>query len=284
MVMHISFEHDAPRMHKRPTRIIFTADDFGLCDEVNEAVERGHRNGVLSAASLMVGAPAAKDAIARAHRMPRLAVGLHLTLVEGRPVLSPADLPALLKSDGTFHDDLVGAGIRWFFSPTARRQLRAEIRAQFEAFRATGLPLDHVNAHNHMHLHPTVLGLIIEVAREFDVRAVRLPYEAPAGLLTPWMALMKKRLSRAGLSFNDRVVGMHATGRVNESLVLRRLENPGPGATEFYFHPAVRTTSALEAAAPGYDRAGELAALTSPRVSARLTELGLTPACFRDIS
>jgi hopanoid biosynthesis associated protein HpnK len=271
-------------MHKRPTRIIFTADDFGLCDEVNEAVERGHRDGVLSAASLMVGAPAAKDAIDRAKRLPRLAVGLHLTLVEGRPVLPAAVLPALLKADGTFQDNLVGAGVRWFFSRAARRQLRAEIRAQFEAFRATGLTLDHVNAHNHMHLHPTVLGLIIEVAREFDVRAVRLPYEAPAAMLAPWIALMKKRLTRAGLSFNDRVVGLHATGHVNEELVLRKLESLPPGTTEFYLHPAVRTTSALEAAAPGYDRAGELAALTSARIVARLRELGLTPTCFRDIS
>ncbi|MGE3334377.1 MAG: hopanoid biosynthesis-associated protein HpnK [Rhodospirillaceae bacterium] len=271
-------------MHKRPTQVIFTADDFGFCGEVNEAVERGHRDGVLSAASLMVGAPATQDAIARARRMPRLAVGLHLTLVEGRPVLPAAVLPALTMPDGAFHDDLVGAGVRWFFSRAARRQLRAEIRAQFEAFRATGLTLDHVNAHNHMHLHPTVLGLIIDLAKEFDVRAVRLPYEAPAAMLAPWMGLMKRRLKRAGLSFNDRVVGMHATGHVNENLVLNKLAALPPGATEFYLHPAVRTTPALEAAAPGYDRAGELAALTSARVGARLKELALTPACFRDLS
>lgn len=271
-------------MHKRPTQIIFTADDFGLCDEVNEAVERAHRDGVLSAASLMVGAPAAADAIARARRLPRLAVGLHLTLVEGRPVLPAAVLPALIKADGTFHDNLVGAGVRWFFSPATRRQLRAEIRAQFEAFRATGLTLDHVNAHNHMHLHPTVLSLIIAVAREFDVRAVRLPYEAPARLLAPWTGLMKKRLARAGLQFNDRVVGLRATGHVTEDIVLRTLDRIAPGVTEFYFHPAVATTPALERAAPGYDRAGELGALMSPQVAARLKELGLTPACFRDIS
>lgn len=271
-------------MHKRPTHLIFTADDFGLCDEVNAAVERGHREGVLSAASLMVGAPAAADAIARARRMPRLAIGLHLTLVEGRPILPAAVLPALLKEDGTFHDNLVGAGVRWFFSRAARRQLRAEIRAQFEAFRATGLTLDHVNAHNHMHLHPTVLGIIIDLAREFDVRAVRLPYEAPAAMLAPWMGLMRKRLARAGLHFNDRVVGLRTTGHVTADVVMRTLERPAPGVTEFYFHPAVTATPALETAAPGYDRTGELAAITSPEVARRLKELGLTPTCFRDIS
>ena len=268
----------------QPPRIIFTADDFGLCEEVNEAVEQGHRNGVLSAASLMIGAPAAADAVARARRLPRLGVGLHLTLVQGEPVLPAAAVPVLVKDDGTFHDNLVGAGVRWFFSPGARRQLKAEIRAQFEAFQATGLPLDHVNAHNHMHLHPTVLGLIIGAAREFDIPAVRLPYEAPSPFLAPWIGLMRRRLTAAGLAFNDRVVGLHATGHVTADVVLRTLEAPEPGVTEFYFHPAVRTTPILEAAAPGYDRTGELAALTSPAVAARLEALKLTPACFRDIS
>ncbi|MGE4062085.1 MAG: hopanoid biosynthesis-associated protein HpnK [Rhodospirillaceae bacterium] len=271
-------------MHKRPTQVIFTADDFGLCEEVNEAVERAHREGVLSAASLMIAAPAAADAIKRAKRMPRLGLGLHLTLVEGRPVLPPAVLPALVTDDGSFRDGLARAGVRWFFSAGARRQLRAEIRAQFEAFRATGFSLDHVNAHNHMHFHPTVLNVILEVSREFGVRAVRLPYERPAGLLAPWCALMKKGLTAAGIACNDRVVGLHQTGHVTEELVLRALADLEPGVTEFYLHPAVTATPRLEAAAPGYDRTGELAALVSPRVAARLTELGLRPLCFSDIS
>lgn len=95
---------------------------------------------------------------------------------------------------------------------------------------------------------------------------------------------MRARLKRAGLRFNDRVVGLHATGHVTEEVVLRTLAAPPPGVTEFYFHPAVRTTPALEAAAPGYDRQGELAALTSPAVRERLSALGLAPAGFRDIS
>jgi len=269
-------------MQIRP-QIIFTADDFGLCHEVNEAVEHAHLAGVLSAASIMMGAPAVEDAVARAHRLPNLKIGLHLTLVEGRPVLPPAQLPALVKADGTFHDNLAEAGVRWFFIPGARAQLAAEIRAQFEAFRRAGLTCDHVNAHNHMHLHPTVLSLVMDLAAEFDIPAVRLPYESPAGLLAPWIALMRSRLARRGLRYNDRVVGLHATGHVTEDAILRALNPPQPGVTEFYFHPAVRSTPALEATTPGYDRTGELAALTSKDVRDRLAALGLTPTCFRDI-
>lgn len=249
--------------------MIFTADDFGLCADVNEAVERGHRDGVLSAASLMVGAPGAADAVARARRLPGLNVGLHLTLVDGIPTLPPEHVPALIGHDGRLPDNLSAAGVRWFFVPAARRQLQAEIRAQFDAFRATGLALDHVNAHHHMHLHPTVLSIILSLAREFGVRAIRLPYEPPAGALTPWLALMRARLNRAGLRFNDRVVGLHASGRIDEGVVLRALESLPPGVTEFYFHPGAES--------------GELATLTSAEVRARLKALGFTAGGFRDI-
>jgi chitin disaccharide deacetylase len=66
-------------------------------------------------------------------------------------------------------------GARYFLSPRVRRQLEAEIRAQFRAFAATGLILDHVNAHKHFHLHPTLLTLMLRVGREFGMRAMRYP-------------------------------------------------------------------------------------------------------------
>jgi hopanoid biosynthesis associated protein HpnK len=264
-------------------RVIFTADDFGLCSEVNEAVEEGHTRGVLSAASLMVAAPAAQDAVARAKHLPRLKVGLHLTLVDGRPLLPPADIPALVDSGGAFSADLVGAGIKWFFSPAARRDLRKEIRAQFEAFRATGLKLDHVNAHNHMHLHPTVLKMVLDLAQEFGVPAIRLPSEPPQPGLAPWLWLMRKRIRAAGLRTNDRVVGYHLTGHLTEDRVLSALDKLEDGVSEFYFHPAMRSTPALEAAAPGYNRIGELKALTSRPVAGRLVALGLNTMGFSDL-
>ncbi|MBV8473575.1 MAG: ChbG/HpnK family deacetylase, partial [Hyphomicrobiales bacterium] len=137
-------------------RLVVNADDFGLAPEVNEAVERAHRRGVLSAASLMVAAPAASDAVMRARRMPTLSVGLHLVLVEGDPATPAAEIPALVNASGRLRADLVTYGSAIAFSAAARRQIQREIRAQFEAFRATGLPLDHVNTHQHYHLHPWV--------------------------------------------------------------------------------------------------------------------------------
>ncbi|HKJ73595.1 MAG TPA: ChbG/HpnK family deacetylase, partial [Alphaproteobacteria bacterium] len=80
--------------------IIITADDFGFSEEINEAVERGHRDGVLSAASLMVSAPAAADAVARAKRLPNLRVGLHVVMVQGVPTLPVEEVSALVGPNG----------------------------------------------------------------------------------------------------------------------------------------------------------------------------------------
>ncbi len=265
-------------------QVIFTADDFGLCTEVNEAIEVAHRDGALSAASLMVAAPAASDAVARARRMPRLRVGLHLTLVDGRSLLPAHEIPDLVDGSGAFSTRLVAASVRWFFSLAARAQLRREIRAQFEAFRATGLALDHVNAHNHIHLHPTVLGMMLDIAPEFGSPAIRLPLERPAGFIAPWLWLMRRRLRAAGLRHNDGLVGLRASGHLTAGRVLAALNSLGEGVTEFYFHPAIRTTAALEGAAPGYDRTGELAALTSSEVAQKLAGLGLKPLGYRDLT
>ena len=156
-------------------RLIVTGDDFGLALPVNEAIEVAHRDGILTAASLMVSGQAAADAVERARRLPTLRVGLHVVLVQGRPVLPPEKVPDLVGESGEFGARLVRAGFRFFFLPAVRRQLEAEIRAQFAAFRETGLALDHANGHSHMQLHPTVMALIIRVGREFGLRAVRVP-------------------------------------------------------------------------------------------------------------
>src|SRR3712207_2544190 len=153
----------------------------------------------------MVAAPAA-DAVARARRMPRLRIGLHLVLVEGRPALPPDKVAGLVDGSGHFRTDMARLGLDIFLRPRLRAQLAAEITAQFEAFAATGLPLDHVNAHRHFHLHPTIAGEVIRIGRRFGMRSLRVPLEpalvlarvepqsaATAGILTsPWARLVRR--------------------------------------------------------------------------------------------
>jgi hopanoid biosynthesis associated protein HpnK len=258
--------------------LIVTADDFGLHTAVNEAVELGCRDGILTAASLMVAAPAAADAVRRARELPALRVGLHLVLADGYSALPPERIPSLVDPQGRFPNRMFVDGLRFFALPAVRRQLEDEIRAQFDAFVSTGLTLDHVNAHKHFHLHPTVLEMLLRIGREYGLRdglaGVRVPDELLKGasfaaiLLSPWLALMKRRLRASSIAHNDHVFGVDASGRMDEHRLLQILARLPPGCTEIYLHPATQSGSAIAASMHGYHHAEELAALMSPKVRA----------------
>lgn len=261
-----------------PRSLVVTADDFGLAAEVNEAVEIAHRTGILTAASLMVAEPAAADAVERARRMPGLAVGLHLTLVEGRPALPPAQIPDLVRPNGRFRVDLARFGAEIVFRPSVRAQAAAEIEAQFELYRRTGLPLDHVNAHKHFHMHPSVAALILAIGPRFGMRALRVPVEPAAvlasvestgigleaRLVAPFARRLRARARRTGLAVADHVFGLAWSGRMTPERVARLVAELPDGRSEIYMHPA--TVSRFDGAAPGYRYEDELAALTAPEV------------------
>ena len=255
-----------------------TADDFGLSSEENEAVRHAHREGILTCASLMIGAPAAEEAVAMA-KADGLPVGLHLTLVDGRSVLPSERVPELVDAHGAFRPGLGGPAVRLGMSARARSQARAECEAQIDAFLATGLKLDHMNAHHHFHLHPSVLTIVVELARRYRAPAVRVPIEpvAPpyhcallAATMLPWSLRARRRLRRAGIVTNDAVFGLYDSGSMTEVAWLRIVPRIGPGLTEVYCHPAVAPSPS----------ASELAALVSPVVRAALDRAGIHRTSF----
>jgi chitin disaccharide deacetylase len=277
--------------------LIVTADDFGLHEAVNEAVEQASRAGILTAASLMVGAPAADDAIRRAHTLPQLRIGLHLVLADGFATLAPNLIPAIVDETGRMDDRMFINGVRFFALARVRRQLEAEIRAQFSAFARTGLPLDHVNVHKHFHLHPTLLGMLLRIGREYGVSAVRVPDEplwfaargnawfspASTALLKPWIGLMKRRLRSAGMFHNDTIFGIAATGAMTEERLLEIIARLPAGVTEIYLHPATEPGQAIAVSMSGYRHTDELAALLSPRVRAAIAATGIGRGGFQDV-
>lgn len=284
-----------------PKQLIVTADDFGLALPVNEAVERGHREGILTAASLMVTGAAAADAVERARRLPRLGVGLHLVLIDGRPALPPEQIPDLVGADGRFLGDPFRLGVRIYLSRRAQAQTESEIRAQLVAFRRTGLRLDHLDGHHHFHQHPTVQRILLRLAREFGIPAVRLPYEP---FLASWRATrdrgvrrlltsafhanraaaMKRRLRGAGIRCNDAMLGLVDTGRMGSERVRRFLAALPEGVSELYFHPATRRWGAVDAWPSDYEPEAEFAALIDPGVRSALDAGGIALATFSDLA
>jgi hopanoid biosynthesis associated protein HpnK len=225
--------------------------------------------------------------------MPSLRVGLHVVLVEGRPVLPASAVPHLVDGNGLFRSNVAALGTILSFSGQARRQLAAEISAQFEAFRATGLTLDHCNAHKHFHLHPVVGGLIAAIGARFGLRAVRIPLEparvlrkierqtpwAPALLTAPFALLLRRRFRAAGLLAPDRIFGLRWSGRMTRDRLSGLIRNLPNGLSEIYLHPA---TGPFAGAAPDYHYREELDALMAPETVAASRDSSLRLGGFGD--
>jgi hopanoid biosynthesis associated protein HpnK len=279
---------------------IFTADDFGVSVPLNEAVERGHSHGILTAASMLVGAPYAEDAVERARRLPTLGVGLHLALVDARPVLPRHEIPDLVGPDGRFSRDPVEFGIKLFFSARLQQQAEAELEAQFARFRATGLQLDHVNGHQHFHVHPTVSRIIQKIAPKYGSPPVRIPNEPlvpsyragrdrPILRLASWilfslqMPSLRRRLREIDLACNDYVFGLCDSGEMTERRLLNLLDHMPEGISEFYCHPATRRWTGPDNLPDDYQVIEEFEALTSARVKAKVQRCGILTGSYADI-
>ncbi|CAA7616557.1 hopanoid biosynthesis-associated protein HpnK [Magnetospirillum sp. SS-4] len=277
-------------------RLIVTADDFGRSLPVNDAVEDAHVNGILTAASLMVTEAARDDAVRRARALPSLGVGLHMTLVDGVPALPPSEIPDLVDANGHFTLDLVRLGTRIYLSRTVRNQVAAEIRAQFELFKATGLPLAHVDSHHHYHLHPTVFDLMLDLAVEYGAPGIRIPWEPP---LPSWRARrnrlglrlfngifhwrrterMRKRVEQAGLIANGQAFGLNDSGAMDAGTVGDFLDALPEGLTEIYSHPATRHWDERPMP-PHYRVADEYSALTDAGNRAKVQDGGIVLTTF----
>src|SRR5262249_19409517 len=237
-------------------RLIVNADDFGASEEVNEAIIRAHREGVLTSTSLMVTGEAFDQAVALARENPRLAIGIHLVTVMGSSVLSHDQIPTLVDHQGRFSNDPVSAGLKYFFSMRARHELRLEINAQFEKFKATGLPLSHIDGHLHLHVHPVIFKAALELGVGYGCRRMRVPVEeralalqfdsshlalktVHALLFSALGAYMKSKLKPYGYIVPERVYGNLQSGKMNEDYFLYALKHLQSATSEIYFHPAV---------------------------------------------
>ena len=271
-----------------PRRLVVNADDFGRSTSINHAVIRAHREGILTTASLMVNEPACAEAVALARENPRLGVGLHLTLLCGHSALPPSEIPGLTNAQGEFTNNPAGAGFRYFFQRSLREQLRAELHAQFARFRATGLPLDHVNGHLHMHLHPTVFRMLMETDGDLGIKRMRLTYDpfrlnlrlasghfAYRALHAVLFGLLAARarpvLARRGIRHTGAVFGLLQNARVDEAYVTALLPRLPPGDSELYSHPSLDEFK------------NEFDALISPRVLELVNTHGIKLIRYQDL-
>jgi hopanoid biosynthesis associated protein HpnK len=269
-------------------RLIVNADDFGASPGINQAVIQAHREGILTTASLMVNEPGFADAVSLARLSPRLGVGLHLTLSHGHSALLPEKIPGLVNARGEFSNSPAATGFRYFMRRSLHQQLRQEIRAQFEKFRATGLSLDHVNGHLHFHLHPTVFKIVMDLVDEFEIQRMRLTrdpfwlnaklaggqwvYRAAHAFIYWRLAARSRRMMKLrGMRHTAKVFGLLQNARVDETYIMRLLPLLPPGDSELYSHPSLDEFK------------HEFDALISPRVKAAVREQNIELIRYQDL-
>ena len=279
-------------------RLIVNADDFGLHAAVNRGILTAHTEGIVSSTSLMAGGAAFDDAVRIAKQCPQLGVGVHLTLVGASPLLPVAEVSSLLDEAGDFYGSYPLFIKRFLRGKIRLAEVERELAAQIDRVRMAGIQPSHLDSHQHLHVLPGIGGLVLDLARRFSIRAIRIPAEPVAfigatpatvgrlagrGGLTMLANLFRQHAAAAGIRTSDHFFGMLAGGQLTEPAILAILRRLPPGDSELMTHPGFADESLADAFRWDYQWDAERQALTAPAVRALLAERQIRLISFREL-
>ena len=279
-------------------RLIVNADDFGLHAAVNRGILTAHTEGIVSSTSLMAGGAAFDDAVRIARHCPQLGVGVHLTLVGASPLLPVAEVSSLLDESGDFYGSYPLFIKRFLRGKIRLAEVERELAAQIDRVRMAGIQPSHLDSHQHLHVLPGIGGLVLDLARRFSIRAIRIPAEPVAfigatpatvgrlvgrGGLTMLANLFRQHAAAAGIRTSDHFYGMLAGGQLTEPAILAILRRLPPGDSELMTHPGFADESLADAFRWDYQWDAERQALTAPAVRALLAERQIRLISFREL-
>ena len=279
-------------------RLIVNADDFGLHAAVNRGILTAHTEGIVSSTSLMAGGAAFDDAVRIARHCPQLGVGVHLTLVGASPLLPVAEVSSLLEEAGDFYGSYPLFIKRFLRGKIRLAEVKRELAAQIDRVRMAGIQPSHLDSHQHLHVLPGIGGLVLDLARRFSIRAIRIPAEPVAfigatpatvgrlagrGGLTMLANLFRQQAAAAGIRTSDHFYGMLAGGQLTEPAILAILRRLPPGDSELMTHPGFADESLADAFRWDYQWDAERQALTAPAVRALLAERQIRLISFREL-
>ena len=269
-----------------PKQLVVNADDFGYTPDVNDGIVEAHREGILTATTLMANGEAFEHAASLARATPTLDIGCHVVLVGGRSLVTGKDLPATAGR---------------LIIALAQREIPVykELRAQVERIVQAGIRPTHLDTHKHTHLAPPVLDAVARVAEEFGIWWVRRPFDLPltAGhgsvpyvtrLTSSAMGLVRRRfhgvLQKRHLRTTDHFAGFQITGRFRTAELVALINALPEGSTELMCHPG-HCGAALRAAPTRLkeSREEELRALTSAEVREAVARAGIELVDYRKL-
>lgn len=263
-------------------KLIINADDFGLHENINLGIIAGHTKGWITSTTIMAGGSAFFHAAALAADCRSLGVGVHLTLVGGQPAARPEQIPTLIDREGLLYSKYP-LFLRKFCAAAIRpADVRRELVAQVNKVLAAGIQVTHLDSHQHLHIVPGIIDIVIDIAREYNIRAIRIPAEPlfflggfrpSAGRiigrsgLSILAGLARQKARRARLTVPDHFFGMLAGGSMEERFFLKIINSLPDGSSEIMIHPGLNNEILKPVFSWGYHWQQELAAVTSPRLA-----------------
>lgn len=281
-------------------QLIVNADDFGLHESVNHGIIQGHQEGIITSTSLLACGPAFEEAVSLAKEHPSLGIGVHTCLVGGlEPVLPAHQVSSLLTKEGLFPLTYIEFMKRLYKGQINYQELYKELKAQFEKICQTGLPITHVDGHQHLHVLPQVLPIVLALSKEFGISAMRIPHEKASftnGVRNPVRLAGKIGLGQAAKSarsclkqmhmvYPDYFWGMINGGQLHEEAlggILNKIASQ-EGVHEIMTHPGRDAKELGKTFHWGYHWEDELAAMTSPRIKQFVAEAGIELINFGDL-
>ena len=286
-------------------QLIFNADDFGMTRGVNEGIIRGHREGILTSATLMANGLAFDDAVQKALENPKLGVGCHLVLVGGKPVAAPESVASLVDSQGNLPDSLAGFVARVTAGAIQSDHIERELTAQIEKIRGAGIALSHLDSHKHTHAHPWVMEVVGKVAQKFGITKIRRPVEnlrdswetsrgeiqsvsgqiVAAGAVRMVASRFEAIAEKYQLTCPDHFLGLAMTGQLGPAALRRIAERVEEGSTEIMLHPGICDADlAASGSRLQQHRQDELDGLLDARVREAFLQRGIHFISYRELN
>lgn len=279
-------------------QLIINADDFGIHPAVNEAVRKAATEGILTSTSLMAGGDAFDEAVEMARSMPSLGIGIHLTLVGGiKPVLSPSEVPSLTWDNGVFCHDYGKLIVRDLEGKISLSEVYAEWDAQIQKIMNTGLPVTHMDGHQHMHMWPHFYPIARDLAKKYHISCMRVPDEdvlfgMKDGHIIRWAAknglsllsrMHRPDLKKNHIRTNDHFFGMLYGGHLSPERFAKFILQTKPGITEIMCHPSADTRAMEDTFHWGYHGEDELAGLLADINRELIAKKQISLISYRDV-
>lgn len=279
-------------------QLIINADDFGIHPAVNEAVRKAATEGILTSTSLMAGGDAFDEAVEMARSMPSLGIGIHLTLVGGiKPVLPPSEVPSLTWDNGVFCHDYGKLIVRDLEGKISLSEVYAEWDAQIQKIMNTGLPVTHMDGHQHMHMWPHFYPIARDLAKKYHISCMRVPDEdvlfgMKDGHIIRWAAknglsllsrMHRSDLKKNHIRTNDHFFGMLYGGHLSSERFAKFILQTRPGITEIMCHPSADTRAMEDTFHWGYHGEDELAGLLADINRELIEKKQISLISYRDV-